>query len=110
MITLYELTLYNFTFIDSSKQINQSKKYESRFLSERPYESESETENALRKVKTLYKSVSFVEQNNSYKNIISFSIYIPSHPSIYIRVWIPTEVPSFMIKKKTLTLKLHSII
>ena len=42
-----------FTFINSSKRINQCEKYTSRYHSERPYNCESETENAVRKVENL---------------------------------------------------------
>jgi hypothetical protein len=53
MITFRELTFTLFTFISSSKRIIQSEKYKNRFHSERPYNSESESENAVPKGENL---------------------------------------------------------
>ena len=48
MVTFCELTLYTFHVYRSSKRIIQSEKYKSRFHSERPYNNECETANAVR--------------------------------------------------------------
>ena len=62
------------------------------------------------KVKALYKSVSFVEQNKSYTKYFFYSLYIFHHTSIFIYYSLDTDGSTEIHNKNEDTLKLHSII
>jgi len=90
MITFCELTFILFTFTNSSKRIIQSEKYKGRFHSEKPYNSESESENAVLKSENLIQGSLICLTRLILSQILFLSKYIPQNINVYITVSIPS--------------------